>query len=92
MNKFDHNNTKELQKMMLAKFDETVSYENIFNKRRNEILKAFAGVALYIPWYLIPFKGMIRNIALYAFEKGMEEHNKNDTVTIKRPSEYKSNG
>lgn len=88
MNSF---NPEELQRMILDKFDATFAHENIFERRRKKILKAFSGVELLIPWYLIPFRKIVTSIALYAFEKGMEENNKNDTVTVKRPTEYKSN-
>jgi len=91
MNNFDPKNTKELQKKILDKFETSFAYENIFTKRRNEILTAFSGITLFIPWYLTPFRKTVTNIALCAFKKGMEENNKNDTVTIKRPNEYKPN-
>jgi len=89
MNSFNEKHTKELQRKLLERFDTAFAYENIFTKRRNEMLKAFNGVSFYIPWYLVPFKKMVMSIALYAFEKGIEEVKKDDTVTVKRPNQYK---
>ena len=90
MNKFDPTKTKELQKEMLKKFETQFSYCNIFKKQETENKIKFKKYAVVIPWYLKPFSKTITNIAYSSFKDGLSE-NCTDTVTIKRPNEYKSN-
>ena len=64
--------------------------DNIFKKVEAENKIKFMKTDLNIPWYLKPFSKVITNIAYSSFKDGLSE-NCTDTVTIKRPAEYKSN-
>lgn len=79
-----------LENFSQAKLFRDAEILNIFKVKEEENKVKFKKHTLIIPWYLKPFSRVITNIAYSSFKDGLSE-NCNDTVTIKRPAEYKPN-
>ena len=95
MSNRDQTKIKEIQKAMLdnffhAKLFRDAEISNILKAKEEENKVKFKKHTLVIPWYLKPFGRVITNIAYSSFKDGLSE-NCTDTVTFKRPAEYKPN-
>lgn len=81
---------KEVIKSLESKTFAVMAIENALQKKERETKEAYSKYKHNIPWYLIPFKAKISEMLYQSFKDGKAEYDKEDTVTIKRPSEYKT--
>ena len=81
---------RSLNESMKRSYVNSFGIDNIFARVEAENKIKFMETVVIIPWYLKPFSKAITNIAYSSFKDGLSE-NCTDTVTIKRPTEYKPN-
>ena len=88
MNDFNSDVTKRLLDRFNASDILASAANNIFKIAEHERAERFKQYSVAIPWYLRPFKSAITAIAYKSFKDGLGHDNK-DTVTFRRPAEYK---